>query len=293
MANLLWALIYKVFIFIAAGAVLKKLSGSKGEGAAKVFVWAALYLLIPLYIFLTVWGTRLETASWKIAACALIVVLCGAGYARLWAAKTGISFRSHFLPVVFMNSAYLAIPVCTLIWGAQGAAYAIIYNVAVTVANFTLGVWWASKEKPIAEIAGLPVLYAVAAGALLNAFGAPFHGGLLKAGSIVSFVTLPVMLIFVGYRLGEINFKEAGLVLAGVCLRIGGGFVAGLVAVGLLGIKGPAAGVCVMVSSMPAAVYSYILTEKYQGNVPFAAASVFVGTLLSFFSIALIGYYFK
>ena len=294
MLNLLWALIYKVFIFVLIGTAAKRFSGVSAGKAVNVFIWICLYLLIPAYIFLTMWSNSLSVGdSWKTAACALLVVLCGAFLAWAWSAAGKISFKAHCLPVIFMNSAYLAIPVNTLLWGARGAAYAIVYNVAVTIANFTLGIWWASEAKPLAEITGLPVLYAVAAGAALNFSGVAMPRVLEISGAALSFVTLPAMLIFAGYRLGEINTGGLGLVFWGVFLRMFGGFLAGTAAVYMLGITGPAAGVCIMSSSMPAAVYSYILTEKYKGNAAFAAAAVFAGTVLSFFTIAALGYYYR
>ena len=294
MINLLWALVYKGFVFVLLGAIFKRFMGAGREDAIKVFIWITLYLFIPVYIFLTMWSNRLDFVhSWKTAVCAFAVVLCGAFFAWAWALEKKISFKAHCLPVIFMNSAYLAIPVNTLLWGAQGTAYAIIYNIVITVANFTLGVWWASKENALTEIAGLPVIYAAVAGAALNAFGSGIPAVLQKASGIISFVTLPLMLIFVGYRLGEIKTESAKLVFWGVFLRMFGGFLAGITLVYLLGITGPAAGVCIMTSSMPAAIYSYILTEKYEGNIPFAAATVFAGTICSFFTIAILGFFCK
>ncbi len=241
MINLLWTLIYKVFAFVVLGAALKRFTGERGEGTAKVFIWITLYLLIPAYIFLTMWYNPLSFAySWKTAVCAFAVVLFGAFFMWVWAWKEKISFKEHCLPVIFMNSAYLAIPVNTLLWGAQGAAYAIIYNMVITVATFTLGIWWVSKKSALSEIAGLPVLYAAAAGAALNAIGTGFPHVLGTASKMISFVTLPVMLIFVGYRLGEIKAEGFKLVIWGVSLRMLGGCLAGAGVAYILGITGPA-----------------------------------------------------
>jgi predicted permease len=105
------------------------------------------------------------------------------------------------------------------------------------------------------------------------------------SGDIVSRVTLPVMLMFVGYRLKRMPLSRFGFVLTGTALRMGGGFAAGIGAVYLLGLSGVPAGVCVMTSLMPAAVNSYILAERFEADAELAAAAVFLGTLLSIFLI--------
>jgi predicted permease len=78
-----------------------------------------------------------------------------------------------------------------------------------------------------------------------------------------------------------------GLVFTGTALRMGGGFIAGVGAVYLLGLSGVSAKVCVMTSLMPTAVNSYILAERFSADAELAAATVFLGTLCSFVLIPL------
>ncbi|MHB9154462.1 MAG: AEC family transporter, partial [Endomicrobiales bacterium] len=232
MLSLLASLVVRVFSFILLGALLQRSLRERGERAAAAVIRFALYVLIPLYMLLSMWSSPLSPErSWRIAAAALLVTAAGAFLAFAWSRARRIPFGVQCLPIIFMNSAYLAIPVNTLLWGAAGTTCTIIYNAVITVMTFTFGVWCVSKERPFAEIATLPVLYGTAAGILLNALSVPVPGAAAAAGRFVSLVTLPLMLVFVGYRLGKVTAAAFGPALGGALLRMGGGYLAGLLAV--------------------------------------------------------------
>jgi len=190
-----------------------------------------------------------------------------------------------------MNSAYLAIPVNTYLWGTTGTNYSVMYNLVVTLVNFTIGVWWVSPRRSLKTILEIPVVYAVLAGVILNWLAVKPVPLVLRSESIVSDITLPLMLIFVGYRLDSARTVAFGKVAAGVLLRMAGGLAAGSAAVLVLHLTGPAAGVCLLTSSMPAAVLSYVLAERFNADAGFAAATVFAGTCVAFASIPLISYF--
>jgi predicted permease len=194
------------------------------------------------------------------------------------------------MPVMFMNSAYLAIPVNTLLWGPAGTAYAIVYNMAVTVSHFTVGIYLVARREPLAEMFRVPIIYAVAAGMALNAFHVYPPASVSVLLTVMSRATLAVMLMFVGYRLCLANsscMKDAAI---GVGLRMGGGVLIAALLVKLAGLSGPVAGVCIMSSAMPTAVNSYLLAEQYDCDPSFAASTVFLGTVLSLAAIPLIAY---
>ena len=291
MQNLLFTLISRVFVFVIVGAAVKKLLGKSGERTTRVFIWVALYVLIPFFVFLSMWANPVSVFdAWKVILAAVFVLAAGAALALVWAYVRHIPFSRNCLPIIFMNSAYLAIPVNTLLLGSEGTTYALIYNVVVTVFHFTLGVWWVNTGGSIAEIMGLPVIYAIVAGAGLNFLAVTPPKILLSANTLLTSVTLPIMLVFLGYRMAGIRPGGYGKAFAGVCLRMGGGLLAGWGAVHLFNISGPAASVCIISSSMPAAVNSYILSERFNGDAEFAAAVVFLGTIFSLVTLPLISY---
>ena len=90
------------------------------------------------------------------------------------------------------------------------------------------------------------------------------------------------------YKLNFVQTKSIKLSILGTVLRIGGGFFLALGIVKILGITGVAKNVIIIVSSMPAAVTSYIFAEKYEANPDFAASVVLISTLVSMITIPLI-----
>jgi len=292
MHQLIGNLVSHIFIFILAGVVMGKLAAKRGEPAARIFVAVALYVLIPLFVLLTLWTSPLSlTNSWKIMAVSVIVMAFCTLLALGWVLAGEVAFRHVALPVVFMNSAYLAIPVCALLWGKDGVAYAILYNAVVTLAHFTFGVWWVSSRKSLGDVLGIPVIYATVAGIALNLLHVRPFAFVQEANTLVSLVTLPVMLLFMGYRLGKLHFHTLRRAFIGVALRMGGGWAAALFAVAVLDIRGVAAGVCVIVSAMPSAVNAYILAEHFGADAEFAAAVVSVGTVLSLAMVPLVTHF--
>lgn len=291
MFHLLWDLIIKVFLFVLLGWILAKPAGAKAEKVAGGFIWFAVYVLVPLFVFLSIWNNSVSMKNaGNVVVVAVMVLLGGTISAKLWAITRKIPFSRNCLPIIFMNSAYLAIPVNTLLWGAEGTAYAIIYNLVVTIAHFTFGVWWVNPGKTMSEIMGIPVIYAIALGLILNLFSIGPPAPAVKFGSLISSFTLPVMLVFLGYRLSRIKLGGLGTAVLGVMIRMGGGLIVGILGVYIFKLSGPAAGVCIITSSMPAAVNSYILSERFSGDAEFAAAAVSLGTMASILTIPLISY---
>lgn len=289
MGSLILGLVSRVFIYIAAGVLIAKAVGQRGTPFAAVFIRFALHVLIPAFVFLSLWSSPLSLrGTWRIAAVSVLVMAAGAAFAWFLARVQHKEFRAVCQPVVFMNSAYLAIPVCALLRGQEGVACALIYNALLTLGQFTIGVWWVSANRSVGDIVGLPVVYATVAGIAVNLLHVVPSPAVVAANGIVATVTLPVMLLFMGYRLAGVHFTTMKSAFAGVALRMGGGWISAVAAVWLLGLTGTAADVCVIVSSMPAAVNAFILSEYFGADVEFAAAAVVIGTLLSFAVIPLV-----
>jgi predicted permease len=123
----------------------------------------------------------------------------------------------------------------------------------------------------------------------LNAFsvGVPLFVKDIKG--VLSAVTLPVMLLFTGYRLGKIKVHVFRHAVQGVFLRIAGGAFLALLFVKLFSVSNSVlAGVCIMSSSMPSAVNNYIFAERFKADPEFASASIVLGTLSAVITIPVV-----
>ncbi len=290
MHKLLWNLIVKIFAFVMAGAILGVYFEDKREKMLRLFVFIGGYILVPVYVFLSLWSSPVGFFS---ANQVLYVALAVMGGSFLL--SIAFSYLSHSpvrdvsLPIVFMNSAYLGIPVSSVLWGEKGIIYAIIYSAAVTIVQFTLGVFMVCGRRSLLEAFRLPFIYAAVAGALFNIYTVPINAHIMNLVKPVENITLPLMLIFTGLRMGKPDLNSATKALVSVVFRIVGGFAISLLAITYLKITDPILiGTLVMLSSMPAAVNSFILAERFKADPEYTSTAILLGTLATFFSIPLI-----
>lgn len=304
--KIFYELILKVFVFIGAGAIVARLISHPFVSAGKrlsvlpalferIFVAAVYYFVVPLFIvFSLVQVTETFSVIWRMVLAVFFVLVCGAAAAAIFARASGRKYRDVALPVAVMNSAYLAIPVNTVLFGPAGAFWAVIYNVSVTIVHFTLGAMIVKGGRPGAASGiiplDLPALWALVAGMIIRwlfADSAPAEF-MRKIYPALAAAVLPMMLFFVGMKTARMSFSVGRLAIWGVPLRLFGGFLAGILASRIFGLDGAASAVCVMSSSMPSAVNTYILANKFGADDDFAASMVLASTVLGAATIPLV-----
>ena len=295
----------KIFIYILVGFILRS-QKLLSEKIIAVFIDIALYFFIPVFILTAAWGSPVDIhIAVNIGIIATGVLVAGTVFAAVFSyyrlnsagclkqnAEPGHTtnqemFRKTCLPVIFMNTAYLSIPINSYYFGSEGLLYAVIYNIVVTFFNSTLGIWLIGG-RGIGEIFRIPLLYASIAGLALNFAKVPQPPVLGMLNNFLKDTAMPAILLLVGYNI-NINktlFMRAASIAAGI--RIFGGFLTGYIITTLLGLKGTAAGVAILASSMPSAINTYILSKKYSADPEFAASTIAIGTLCSFVTLPLI-----
>ncbi|MDD5259474.1 MAG: AEC family transporter [bacterium] len=272
----------RVYIFILLGYILGRYVRFNIQREAQGIINIGMYVLFPVFVLVTMWAEPLPTAFlsrvWLLAAG---VVIGGAGLAWLFSRIYAMPYRDCSLPIIFINSAYLGIPVNTYILGPAATKYAIIFDLVPTLIMFTFGVALVAKGDRLKEMLKMPLAYAALIGMLLNAQGVPVPWPVLKITGFIKTITIPLILVIVGYELKPFKTTLLNRVLAASVLRMAGGAIMAFSLVSLLRLEGIPALVCLISASMPSAVNSYVLARKYQANAEFAAAVVAMGTLIS------------
>ncbi|MDO8735431.1 MAG: AEC family transporter [Elusimicrobiota bacterium] len=287
--DLLFNLLAKIIPYIFIGWIFTKLKFKNAELPINYFVNFALYFLIPIFIFFAMWSAPLSeniVNAKSVIFTVLIVCFFGVLFALVHSKIFKSNFRDVALPIIFMNSAYLAIPLNTVFFGKDGTFYAIIYNIVLTVLHFTFGLRIVSGS--IKEIFRLPVLYFAFFGIFLNLTGIKLSDGLSHFSKILSSVTLPVMLCLVGYQIHSVSVSALKKVFAGVFFRMFGGLIVAYIFCAAFNITGTVKGVCLLTSSMPSAVNTYILNKKYDADYSFASSMIAVGLAMTLIVIPLV-----
>ncbi len=283
-------LLARVFIFIAVGWLLQKLLHKKFEAFEKAIINFVYYFVVPFFIFVSMLRMPAEIgAVWRIILSSVFVVFgCGI-LAFLFSISIKTPFRNVVLPISIMNSAYLAIPANTVLFGSEGAFWAIIYNISVTIIHFTIGILIV-KNGGVAQIRDMPAIYAIILGFIFKfVFGELRFTAFLKdAYYLISQILLPIMLVFMGMKLSGLKFYKLKDVLIGVFLRMAGGFLLGILALKIFELSGAAAGVCMLTSTMPSAINTYIVAKKFNADPEFASGMIICGILASIAVIPLV-----
>lgn len=292
--EVLLKLVSKVFVFVFIGYLIGKVRARFVKPLIAVVIYGSLYVLVPFFFFLSMWESSADFLITKKVTliAAAVVIACGL-MAYLFSTLSGVEFRQICLPIMFMNTIYLAIPINTLFFGSEGMTYSIIYSLTVGVLNFTLGIYLVSRKEHFLEIIKMPLIYAALAGIVLNQTRVGIPQVFLRVSQGLKVVALPAMVGLVGYQLNFIKWPHLKLVNVGVILRMGGGFLVALILVRLLNFSGPGASVVLVSSAMPSAVLTYIFAKRYKVDADFAAGMILVSTLLSIVTIPLIVYFLR
>jgi hypothetical protein len=249
---------------------------------------------MPLLIFHALYLSTVEADEILSlgAAVALItglLFLVAAAYAKL----TGVDRRGFSLPVVFMNSGFLGIPLMQL-WGGDSAMnLIIIYDQVSTIFLFTLGIFMAAgglHARSLRGVATSPMLWALVAGFLFRFLGVPLPGALVDSIGFAGSAAPPVAAFALGASLAHQRVRLDIHIAAGVIARFGAGVAAGLLAVWLLGLEGQTRTIVIVASGLPAAVMSYVLPVRFGTDASHARTVVVLSTFLSFLWIPALFY---
>ncbi len=287
--QVIFKLLSKIFLFAFIGYLIGKIRKGFIRTLIAIVIDGSVYLFIPFFFFLSMWESSADfLVTKKVAIIGIsVVVACGL-MAYLFSILYRVEFRQICLPIMFMNTIYLGIPINTLFFGREGMTYGVIYSLTEGLLSFTLGIYLVSRKEHFLQVIKMPLIYAALVGVVLNQckLGVPVI--LLNISQRLKDVVLPAMVGLVGYQLNFMRWRQLKLVNVGVLLRVGGGFLVALILVRLLDLSGPVASVALISSALPSAVITYIFAKKYEADADFAAGMILVGTLLSIVTVPLI-----
>ncbi len=199
--------------------------------------------------------------------------------------------RTFPLPVIFMNSGFLGIPLMQLWGGYEAMNIIIIYDQIQTFFIFTLGYLLLEGGFSTAGIKASvksPILWAVVAGFAFNLFGISLPESLIKTFSFGGSAAPPLAAFALGHSLSGRGREKISIhVPAGIILRIAGGFFCGILAVKLFSITGLMKTVILVTSALPSAVFSYVLPARLGLKSSIPREIVIISTILGVFTIPL------
>ena len=199
-----------------------------------------------------------------------------------------LDLRTFLMPLISGNTGNLGLPLCFLAFGKDGLGYAVIVFAFTSIVAFTFGLWVVSGTRSFKQPLKEPLVPATILGLLFMFYGWETPKILTNSLNLISQMAIPLMLITLGVAVARLKtqlaFKTLGISISKIMI----GTIAGITVGYQFSIPYEAFAVLIIQMSMPVAVTSYLLAEKYGANSEAVAGLVVISTFLTTFTTPVI-----
>jgi hypothetical protein len=106
-------------------------------------------------------------------------------------------------PLVFPNTANMALPIALYAFGPEAFEYAIIFTTLVFFYHCSIGIFILNGPKKIIEVFKTPLIYTVVLALILNNTETKVNVGLNNAINLLGTTSIPLMMFSLGHKLSE------------------------------------------------------------------------------------------
>ena len=194
-----------------------------------------------------------------------------------------------FLPsMMFPNTGNMGLPLAMLAFGDRGLALALAWMMLTSVVQFSFGLAVVSGQGLSWRLFRHPILVSVVIAVAMVLFQVRLPEWLFNSVRLIGDLTIPLMLITLGVSLSQLRVRHLGPGAGFAALRLTLGFAAAWLVCELAGVEGVLRGVILIQSTMPVAVFNYLLAQTYRQGPEEVAAMVVFSTVLSFLTLPLL-----
>jgi malate permease and related proteins len=281
-----------IFLLLLAGYGARKLGALKSSDAVVVNS-LIINLTMPAFIFVNTHEKTLTTSMIKAPILGVAVEMAVLGVAYLFARLLRLDRPTSgalMLVSTFGNTGFLGYPMVNAAFKGNGQAILtavmfdsfamaiILYSVGVAVATSFAGAKF--EWSSLVRFLKTPLFPATIVSLALRKVWVPPL--IVESLAYLGAATVPLAMISIGLSLSTGSVKNYPLPLAvASVLKMGLMPVLMALTLPLIGVHGLVYKVCVLESVVPSAVMTGVLSARYKANGEFAAAAVFVTTLLS------------
>lgn len=276
-----------LFLVVAAGFLLARIFRIEEESLIRVLT----DFFMPLLVFASLYESTIGPAELgKLFGATTLMILLLLLAAYIYAGAARINPRGFSMPIVFMNSGFLGIPLMKLWGGVDAMNIIIVFDQIQTLYIFTLGfliIRGGINREAIRSSLGSPILWAVVLGFTFNLTGASLPEPLLETCRFGGAAAPPLAAFVLGISLNSRKPVLDRHLVAGMFLRTVAGFLIGLAVVRIFRFQGLTATVLMVTGALPGAVFSYVLPARYGIDCERAQAIVAATSALSVFTVPL------
>ena len=189
--------------------------------------------------------------------------------------------QTFLAPITFGNQGNMGVPLCLFAFGFEGQALALVFFAVAASLQFSVGLFMWSGRFDLMELIRNPVGLSALIAAFAIAFEIPVPSVLTNTTQLLGGFAIPVMLLALGAAIAELKVTDLRRSLGIAFFRLAIGLVIGFGMAHLLGLSGVTRGVLILQCAMPAAVFNYLLAQRFDRSPEQVASVVVVSTLLA------------
>ena len=201
--------------------------------------------------------------------------------------------RWYVLGNSFPNLGNLGLPVCLFAFGEQALPLSVVILGLSNFLHFAVGYPLASGTFSLKNVLLSPPLIGAVLGFVVGIMRLEVPLGIMRTTEILGDIAIPLALFSLGAALSRIEFKSAGTGARFGVERIVTGLCTGFATIWLLDLSGLTAGVLLLSSVMPTAVFNYTLTAKFKGPIPQIAGNILVSTPLALATVVVLLHFIR
>lgn len=287
-----------LFFMIAAGFACAKFGVVKKE-AKQAFSDLLVGVVVPCMVinsYLTPFDSQTLNNLFLAYGLSILLLVVGGAVTFFCTARTTPEHRPILrFACIYSNAAYMGFPLISVLFGSEGLLYASAFVTIFNILLWTQGVLMLqgtrlNLRQTIRTILTTPVLLAVAAGLVLYLTQIPVPELIRSPLEMIGNMNTPLSMFITGMMIAESDLK--GLLsrkdlMPAVLIRLVLIPAVCFVLYRLLGLRGMAAQVVLLLEACPCAAITSVFAIRFGSDEELAAGTVVASTLLSIITLPL------
>jgi len=267
-----------IFIIVFIGFFYSRKIKPDLVGANKLVVDVAL----PILIFISLSAKSFDPISALSFTGASIALILLTGV-MAWPISTfSGSEPQAFLPcAMFSNVGPIGIPLIALAYGPEGMASAAVLLVISNVLHFTLGAGVMSGKVDWRMVYANPLVWATVLGVATSEMKLELPVWLQTSCTMIGNILVPMMLMSLGARLASSQVSDVWVGIRSSVLIFIVRLAAVFLILWLIPLQGLERGALILFACLPAAVFNFMLADKFQVQPHKVASTVIIGHIMS------------
>ncbi len=286
----LFVLMGMMFLLMASGAILRKINIITVQGK-KVLADIILFVILPCNI-IKAFCIQIQEGLWQsltkvLLAAILIQMLCLLLTKFIYNKMNEKEKAVYQYGTICSNAGFMGNPLAQGVFGDVGLLYASIFLIPQRIVMWTAGISYFSKEadkkNAVKKVLIHPCMIAVYIGLFILISGLWPPSVLLNTIQAFSNCTTAMTMMYIGTILTEVNFKTVASLkqIYFACIRLILIPLIVFLVCKVAKIDSLIAGVCVLLTAMPAGSTTSLLAFRYGADEETAAKSIVFTTALS------------